>query len=863
MRASRIYLISAILLTTLALISFEFYKRSHDRELAPKLPNHYATELAIVEGQHGLPNLLNFGGSLISTNLVSWAEGWSWDGATTQKHSKNEYRLSFAEQSQNAVIRISPGENRIDYLVKFTSDSQKSTTGIAFDFVFDGNASSSPIINETMDGWTLPLSQSKEITFKISPRPADIRYERGNKHHIRVWVIREKTELDKTYRFSLTNPAYAYISYDDQESKLAELDRKYKLSVVSEPTRLDPLVNLASLNHKPAGKFGFIKTTKSQFTLPSGEPIKFWGVNIQAESLFIKDKQLIKDQAQKLARMGVNLARLHHHDSASWVRGSLIADGPTTQELNKDALDSYHWWIKCLKDEGIYLWIDLQVGRPWREGDQLKGWNSDFLVNNGMADGKGFVYVNRRMQNLTRAFNEALLLTKNPYTGKNLVEEPAVMGVQILNENDLTAHFGFKLINEGVAPYHRSLLRELAESKSTKLKASSESLMQLWRPGSSREFISEVEADFFRDMISHLREIGLKVPISTTNLWGRDVYLHSLPSLAEGDFIDAHTYATENPLIQNLEEEPNFLSKLAFAQLDNKPFTISEYNAEDAYVSALSHIIVPYTSSVASFQDWGAIVLYGYSQDRFLDFALSSWSSHKNPAVNTLAAASSLLFRQQQIQPSSHLSVLRPKPKVIFDPKRSKAAAQKLVADLHHRRISTQLTGLKQSDTLLETKNFEPSVFAKQLQTELSEGSLQINSPKVQGVINSESNNSIVLGDLELISRTSHATILINSADSKPIANSNRILLTTQGQLKRRKLDNKEQILTSPVSASITLRSSNDDLMMEYYVGDSLVRTKLNVTERGSEYIYNINLSGTSTSGIYRLIGQAESGPLL
>jgi hypothetical protein len=77
---------------------------------------------------------------------------------------------------------------------------------------------------------------------------------------------------------------------------------------------------------------------------------------------------LIERHARRLAQLGVNLVRLTHVDS-NWVRPNLIAPGPTTNKLDDKALDALFHWVKALKDQGIYVWVDMIDYRPFLKGD--------------------------------------------------------------------------------------------------------------------------------------------------------------------------------------------------------------------------------------------------------------------------------------------------------------------------------------------------------------------------------------------------------------------------------------------------------------------------------------------------------------
>ena len=80
----------------------------------------------------------------------------------------------------------------------------------------------------------------------------------------------------------------------------------------------------------------------------------------------------IECQARRLAQLGVNLVRLTHVDS-DWVHPQLIARGPTSENLDDQAVNTLFYWIKALKDQGIYVWVDMITYRPFLKGDNIPG----------------------------------------------------------------------------------------------------------------------------------------------------------------------------------------------------------------------------------------------------------------------------------------------------------------------------------------------------------------------------------------------------------------------------------------------------------------------------------------------------------
>ena len=75
-----------------------------------------------------------------------------------------------------------------------------------------------------------------------------------------------------------------------------------------------PAPDLSFLNHKPAGLHGRVQAKGSDLVFGDGSPARFWGVNLQAYALFATDPGNIPLHAKRLASLGVNLVRLHHHD---------------------------------------------------------------------------------------------------------------------------------------------------------------------------------------------------------------------------------------------------------------------------------------------------------------------------------------------------------------------------------------------------------------------------------------------------------------------------------------------------------------------------------------------------------------------
>src|SRR5579871_1950399 len=137
-------------------------------------------------------------------------------------------------------------------------------------------------------------------------------------------------------------------------------------------------VDLSFLNvgDQPAGRHGFLHVEGEHLAFADGTEARFWGTNITGRALFQSDKSDVQRQSRRLARLGFNLVRIHHHD-APWVKPNIFGDGRANSSalLSEEALTRLDWLIKCLEDEGIYVWLDLYDSRQLTASDQVEGFS--------------------------------------------------------------------------------------------------------------------------------------------------------------------------------------------------------------------------------------------------------------------------------------------------------------------------------------------------------------------------------------------------------------------------------------------------------------------------------------------------------
>ena len=170
-----------------------------------------------------------------------------------------------------------------------------------------------------------------------------------------------------------------------------------------------------------------------------------------AYALFSSNTQ-IERHARRLAMLGFNLVRLHHHDTTGWVVPTVIDKHlPNSRMLDRNGIDRVDYWIKCLHDNGIYVWLDMHSYRQFRDGDRQTelGTIATFQEFSGKRFGnqvKGFCQYDPVVQKLMIEFQEKYLNHVNRYTNVAYKDDPTIAFALITNENDITHHYGILAI---------------------------------------------------------------------------------------------------------------------------------------------------------------------------------------------------------------------------------------------------------------------------------------------------------------------------------------------------------------------------------------------------------------------------------
>ncbi len=406
----------------------------------------------------------------------------------------------------------------------------------------------------------------------------------------------------------------------------------------------------------PAGVHGPLATTSDghfEYANRPGRRVRFWGVNLVTGAQYL-DKTNADLLAERLARSGYNAVRLHHFDLG------LMQPGKPSWDLDTEKLDQLEYLFAALKKQGIHLNIDLFSLRGFSK-EELQRFGLDPAMNRGDSRPrfKALIPISDAAFDSWARFARALLLHRNPYTGRTWAEDPALIGICPVNEDTLS---------------------EIFLDRYPEIRRRYDALFDAWKktadqPATFGAFLVDLQKRSDARMLALLRSLDVKALLTGAN------YKNTIAAtyLREHyDYVDNHQY-WDHPLFPEKRWAPPFTlgqtSATRYAaqvprvlmpsRVFGRPYVISEFN----YVRPNRHraeggVLMP---AYASLQDWDALYNYKYANspgiamegvvDRHGIFSIAS------DPINLLAdRVSALIFRRGDIAAARNAVVMTAPP---------------------------------------------------------------------------------------------------------------------------------------------------------------------------------------------------------
>lgn len=381
------------------------------------------------------------------------------------------------------------------------------------------------------------------------------------------------------------------------------------LEILTRPV-MGSILDFSRLLDAPAGKYGFIKINKDGHFFAEKMPdkqIRFWGANIDGDSLILENKEA-ENLADELAACGYNSIRFHHTEKALVDRSK-----NDSRILDPAKLDKLDYLFYCLKKRGIYITTDLYCTRRIKadEAKQTKG-----VLPKGCRKLKHHIRVTKEGRENYKDFSRIFLNHVNPYTGIAWGKDPALYGIVLINED-----FPYNVYN------HKQLGSiELAGYKKYLQKMNLFTKKNFALRGKLLDaYVNSSYIEMIKDLKSFLHnEIQYKGVITSMNLYE---FMAQNEIRDHFDYVDNHAY-WDHPNYSFIRKKfPRFhnqTSALKYglwtprrqfpARIFGKPYTLTELNY--CFPNRFRGSFGPVIGAYGALQDWDGMYRFDWSSLR-------------------------------------------------------------------------------------------------------------------------------------------------------------------------------------------------------------------------------------------------------
>ncbi len=362
------------------------------------------------------------------------------------------------------------------------------------------------------------------------------------------------------------------------------------------------ILDFSDLVDAPAGKYGHLTTRDGRFVFAEApdKPVRFYGANLCFTANYM-EKEFSDRIAERMAMVGYNTARIHHYDAelSKW----------SGKEFAPDRLDALNYLFAALKKQGLYVSIDLFTIRKIDPAaiPEVAG----KLTAISMTDYKMLLPVSDGAFADWQKFARAVLTTRNPYTGMNWSEDPALITICTVNE-DGPMHYA-----------ENPVIRDLYVAKFQAWQAKHPEFGAHPYEAQFRRFLAELWSGYFAKQREFLRSLGCRALLTDLN-WYATPYLSAIRD--NFDLVDNHQYhdhpsfpvqewrmpfgfTNTNPVLE-LASTPR---ELMPTRIFGKPFTVTEFNYcfPNPYRNGGTLLFGAY----AALQDWDAVYRFAWSHE--------------------------------------------------------------------------------------------------------------------------------------------------------------------------------------------------------------------------------------------------------
>ena len=393
----------------------------------------------------------------------------------------------------------------------------------------------------------------------------------------------------------------------------------FPVAVENDPFSAESVIDMSRLVPAPAGKAGRVKARGKDLVTPDGRAVKFWGCGANLETGKYSESERLQ-RIRYLRKHGVNIVREH----------PLWDEVSTDGALDPAKLAQYDRWFADLKAHGIHTQWSVFYHFPVRPGD---GYDPALFAelepqgNKGLRDSYGLLPISDALRELRDRQLRALLTHRNPHTGLTYAEDPALVTVEMQNEDCVFFWNPLGALAEGKKwPGHSRLLRRALHAWAVARHGGEAGAKAAWgepvkgddwakgelaicgpweldldgprgawagrtrRAGDYIRFLTELQRGQYEKTKSVIRSAGFDGVVVTTNWLAGNPASDPANIYADtvGDMIDRHNYAGGGAGGHGIREGQVYadshlgkpgahLFMIALKQVEDHPFSLSEW----------------------------------------------------------------------------------------------------------------------------------------------------------------------------------------------------------------------------------------------------------------------------------------------
>lgn len=403
----------------------------------------------------------------------------------------------------------------------------------------------------------------------------------------------------------------------------------FPLIMDKDPLSPESVIDISHLIDAPAGQHGFLKAAGDQLRFERArQPSKFWAINAGPGDLTPEEMQ---HAARWYRKHGINLVRQHTVINAVGLLGR-------SGKFDPQKLGRYDRWFAALKEQGIYTTWSVIYPHHGPFLQKHDGYDPALFAELDAADKQhdgsrqaivvnDFINLDRDLQDIALRYFERLLTHKNPYTGLQYKDDPALAVLEFQNESNVYFHTLNGLRTGEYPRFARQMRRAFFEFIKAKY-PTKDDVARAWqnrwdrddkwgqgelglmgayhwgsdgplhefrgqqrRAGDYIEFLTKLQRDYYVRREREVRQIGFRA-VTVTTAWksgGPAASMANLVADYAGGMIDRHNYygggagghvITEGAVNSktHLAEPGRGLLSLGLFQVANKPFCVSEWS---------------------------------------------------------------------------------------------------------------------------------------------------------------------------------------------------------------------------------------------------------------------------------------------